>query len=48
MMASRLSYRGHIIPALTDHLEDNGGVTGRTSSTASGRAVNTLMHVLSA
>jgi hypothetical protein len=28
MMASRLNHRGHVIPALTDHLEDDGGVIG--------------------
>jgi hypothetical protein len=28
MMASRLYHRGHVIPALTDHLEDKGGVIG--------------------
>jgi hypothetical protein len=27
-MASRLNHRGHVIPALTDHLEDKGGVIG--------------------
>ena len=27
-MASRLNRRGRIIPAQTDHLEDNGGVIG--------------------
>ena len=26
MIASRLNHRGHVIPALTDHLEDKGGV----------------------
>jgi hypothetical protein len=25
MMASRLDRRGHVIPALTDHLEDEAG-----------------------
>src|SRR5262249_18977138 len=28
MMASRLNHREHVIPALTDHLEDDGGVIG--------------------
>jgi hypothetical protein len=28
MMASRLNHREHVIPALTDHLEDKGGVIG--------------------
>ena len=28
MTASRLYYRKHVIPALTDHLEDKGGVIG--------------------
>ena len=28
MMASRLYHRRHVIPALTDHLEDKGGVIG--------------------
>jgi hypothetical protein len=28
MMASRLNHRGHVIPALTDHLEDKGRVIG--------------------
>ena len=28
VMASPLDHRGHIIPALTDHLEDKGGVVG--------------------
>jgi len=28
MMASRLNHRGHVIPALTDHLGDKGGVIG--------------------
>jgi hypothetical protein len=28
MTASRLNHRGHVIPALTDHLEDKGGVIG--------------------
>jgi hypothetical protein len=27
--ASRLYNREHVIPALTDHLEDKGGVIGR-------------------
>jgi len=29
MMASRLNHREHVIPALTDHLEDKGGVVGQ-------------------
>jgi hypothetical protein len=28
MMSSRLNHREHVIPALTDHLEDKGGVIG--------------------
>jgi hypothetical protein len=28
MMASRLNHRERVIPALTDHLEDKGGVIG--------------------
>jgi hypothetical protein len=32
MMASRLYHRRHVIPALTDHLEDKGGVIGRKFS----------------
>jgi hypothetical protein len=28
MTASRLNHRGHVIPALTDHLEVEGGVIG--------------------
>jgi len=28
MMASRLYHRKRVIPALTDHLEDKGGVIG--------------------
>jgi hypothetical protein len=32
MMASRLNHRERVIPALTDHLEDKGGVIGTTSS----------------
>jgi hypothetical protein len=28
MMASRLYHRERVIPALTDHLEDKGGVIG--------------------
>ena len=32
MMASRVNHRGHVIPALTDHLEDKGGVIGAAPS----------------
>jgi hypothetical protein len=32
MMASRLNHRERVIPALTDHLEDKGGVIGPASS----------------
>ena len=32
MMASRLYHRERVIPALTDHLEDKGGVIGAESS----------------
>jgi hypothetical protein len=39
MMASRLNHRGHVIPALTDHLEDKGGEIGSASSA---RALNTV------
>jgi hypothetical protein len=28
MTASRLNHREHVVPALTDHLEDKGGVIG--------------------
>jgi hypothetical protein len=28
MAASHLNYRDRVIPALTDHMEDNGGVVG--------------------
>jgi hypothetical protein len=28
MAASHLNYRERVIPALTDHMEDNGGVVG--------------------
>jgi hypothetical protein len=35
MMASRLYHRERVIPALTDHLEDKGGVIGAEISTLS-------------
>jgi hypothetical protein len=34
MMASRLNHRGQVIPALTDHLEDKGGVIGLAIETS--------------
>ena len=40
MMASRLNHRKHVIPALTDHLEDKGGVVGSKSSIAISDSVN--------
>jgi hypothetical protein len=38
MMASRLNHSGHVIPALTDHSEDKGGVVGSASSAEGGTA----------
>ena len=40
MMASRLYHRRHVIPALTDHLEDKGGVTGAASFAPRSNIVN--------
>ena len=40
MMASRLNHRERVIPALTDHLEDKGGVVGAKSSIAISGSVN--------
>jgi hypothetical protein len=40
MTASRLYYREHVIPALTDHLEDKGGVIGPASSAQRSNIVN--------
>jgi hypothetical protein len=40
MIASRLYLRGQVIPALTDHLEDNGGVIGPASSAQRSNIVN--------
>ena len=40
MTASRLYYREHVIPALTDHLEDNGGVIGLASFARRSTIVN--------
>ena len=40
MMASRLNHRGHVIPALTDHLEDKGGVIGAAPSARGPNTVN--------
>ena len=34
MMASRLNHRGHVIPALTDHLEDKGALIGLAIETS--------------
>src|SRR5262249_49804141 len=34
MMASRLNHRGQVIPALTDHLEDKGGLIGLAIETS--------------
>jgi hypothetical protein len=42
MMASRLNRREHVIPALTDHLEDEGGVIGAASLT--GRLRGSIGH----
>jgi hypothetical protein len=39
-MASRLSHRRRVIPALTDHLEDKGGVIGAINSAHRTRLVN--------
>jgi hypothetical protein len=40
MTASRLYHRGRVIPALTDHLEDKGGVIGAASSAPRSNVVN--------
>jgi hypothetical protein len=40
MMASRLNHRERVIPALTDHLEDKGGVIGPGASAQGPNAVN--------
>jgi hypothetical protein len=40
MMASRLYHRRHVIPALTDHLEDKGGEIGAASSALRSNIVN--------
>jgi hypothetical protein len=44
MMASRLNHRGHVIPALTDHLEDKGGVIGPGTSIRRTRFVKRLLQ----
>jgi hypothetical protein len=36
MTASRLNHREHVVPALTDHLEDKGGVIGAKICSKSG------------
>jgi hypothetical protein len=46
MMASRLYHRRHVIPALTDHLEDKGGVIGAASSAPPSNIVNRSYGVL--
>jgi hypothetical protein len=40
MIASRLDRRGPVIPALTDHMEDEGRVIGAASSARWPNAVN--------
>ena len=42
MIASRLYHRGHVIPALTDHMEDDGGVIGPRMVRSRPRPVNPL------
>jgi hypothetical protein len=45
MMASRLNHREHVIPALTDHLEDKGGVIGPRMVRSRPRPVNPLQWI---
>jgi hypothetical protein len=45
MMASRLNHREHVIPALTDHLEDKGGVIGPRMVRSIPRPVNQLQWI---
>jgi len=40
MMASRLNHDGRVIPALTDHSEDKGGVIGPALSARPSNIVN--------
>jgi hypothetical protein len=40
MTASRLNHRGHVVPALTDHTKDEGGVIGLQSSHKQADSVN--------
>ena len=42
MTASRPNHRGHVIPALTDHLEDKGGVIGLGIVRLKAKDVNAL------
>jgi len=46
MMASRLNHRERVIPALTDHLEDKGGVIGPAISDQLADSVNYPMPAL--
>ena len=48
MMASRLNHRERVIPALTDHLEDKGGVIGPNIQRPTARLVNQRLQSSSA